>query len=431
MKYKKVPIKFEKGQVITSLYHSPFDLNLFYLICLGKTGLKIRIVLDDIDNLGIDRGDKNATFAFSEKYFLSKTERTNIRPLSLLTPKHLWANLAYPAIKEFDDLVGIRNLKDKLEYQDTVEHWIQDTTQRLGVYSIVGPDKAFAFMSVDNHFSEAVRASKTHINSILSRFKTESDSPIKFVEWLLDENISNNLKISDYYKNILEKIIKHFCLEENVWVEKMSDISIQEKNRIVLEDFKNDTALQNLYSEALSMDGKKDLNDFPFYSVSKRDGQRLLHIKNYIDNPTEYLVAPKVLMLNNFENLVLPYHAISKANVHARELMYSHKKLHCNQVFCDDKWLEWLASFNMEINLDQIESYFYDKEQIDLSSLNNIFRKKELSFDGSLEEGYKNWVRTSTMSAIEQSKYPLIFLALLQDKIFYKEIPTFYKLVIE
>ena len=94
MKFKKVPIKFEKGQVITSLYHSPFDHNLFYLICLAKTGLKIRIVLDDIDNIGINRNDKTATFAFQEKYFLSKTERTNIRPLSLLVTKHLWAKLA-------------------------------------------------------------------------------------------------------------------------------------------------------------------------------------------------------------------------------------------------------------------------------------------------------------------------------------------------
>lgn len=431
MKFKKVPIKFEEGQVITSLYHSPFDHNLFYLICLGKTGLKIRIVLDDIDNLGIDRGDKTATFAFKEKYFLSKTERTNIRPLSLLTPKHLWANLAYPALKEFDDLVGIRNLKDTLGYKDTVEHWIQDTTQQFGVCSIVGPDKAFAFMAVNSHFTEAIRASKNHINNILSRFRTESDDHIRFIDWLLDENIDPNLKISDYYKDLLEKIIKYFGLEENVWVEKMSDISIQEKNRVVLEDFNNDKTLQNLYAEALSVDGKKDLGDFPFYSVSKKDGQRLLPIKNYIDNPTEYLVAPKVLMLNNFENLILPYHAIDKANIYARELMYSHTKLHCNQVFCDDKWLEWLASFNIEIGLDQIESYFYDKERINLSSLSNYFKEKESPLEMSLEERYKDWVRTSTMSAIEQSKYPLIFLALFQDKIFYKKMPNFYKLVIE
>src|SRR3989344_4729580 len=113
MKFKEVPIKFEEGQVITSLYHSPLDHNLFYLICLAKTGLKIRIVLDDIDNMGIDRNDKTATWAFKEKYFLSKTERTNIRPLSLLIPKHLLANLAYPSLKELDSWVGILNLNNK------------------------------------------------------------------------------------------------------------------------------------------------------------------------------------------------------------------------------------------------------------------------------------------------------------------------------
>jgi|SRR3989344_4797389 len=433
MNFKEIPIKFEKGEVITSLYHSPFDYNLLYLICLAKTGLRVRFVLDDIDNIGINRNDKASVYAFKEKYFLSKTERTNIRPLSLLVPKHLLANLAYPSLKELDSWVGILNLKNKLRYKDTVEHWIQSITHQLGVYSIIGPDKSFAFAQVDDNFVEAIRSAKGHINTILSKFTTRSNRAIEFVNWLLDENIKPGITISDYYYDILKKIIKRFGLGENVWIERMSDIPIHEKNRLALEDFKNDITLQHLYAKAIAIDGKKDSGNFPFYAVSRKDGCRLLPIENYINNPIEYLVAPKVLMLNNFKNLVLPFHAINKANIHARELMYTHGKIHSNQVFCNEKWLEWLMSFNLTINLDQAETYIYGKTQINFSSFSELIRQGEMIFKegDDAEERYKGWVASSTFKAIAESKYPLIFLALLQDEIFYKKIPDFYKLIIE
>jgi len=433
MNFKEIPIKFEKGEVITSLYHSPFDYNLLYLICLAKTGLKVRLVLDDIDNIGINRNDKASTYAFEEKYFLSKTERTNIRPLSLLMPKHLLANLACPSLRELDSRVGILNLKNKFRYEDTVEHWIQNITYQLGVYSIIGPDKSFAFAPVNDDFIEALRSAKDHINTILSKFTTGNNSATEFINWLLDENIKSEITISDYYYDILEKIIKRFGLEENVWIERMSDISLQEKSRQALEDFKNDITLQHLYAKAIIMDGKKDSGNFPFYAVSRKDGSRLLPIENYINNPTEYLIAPKVLMLNNFKNLVLPYHAIDKANIHARELMYSHAGINSNQVFCNEKWLEWLMSFDLTINLDQIEAYIYGKTQINFSLFSELIRQGEMIFKegDDIEERYKGWVVSSTFKAIDESKYPLIFLALLQDGIFYKEIPDFYKLIIE
>lgn len=426
MEFKKVPIMLQKGQVVTSLYHSPFDFNLFYLITLAKTGIKLRIILDDIDNIGIDREGKNEGYSFKEKYFLSKTGRTNIRPLSLNVPKHFFSNLSSPLLRDLDTFLGIRNLKDQLGCENvTVEHWIQQTTKKFGSWSLVGPDRSFACMSVDDNFIKAMQTSKNHIKAILSEFKTDNNDPFEFIDWLFDENIKTSITISDYYHNILNKIIKRFGLEKNVYVGRMSDIFLQENNETLLKEFLNDEVLGNFYKVALDIDGKKDPDNFPFYSISKKSGERLLPIKNYLDNPQEHLIAPKVLMLNSFENLVLPYHAIDKSNVHARELMYSHEKINCNQVFCDDKWLDWLQNFNITPNM---ENNLHNQEFVMSGS---FLKKVSWNSNSDFKENYKIWLKNSTVTAIEQSKYPLIFLALLQEKIFYKEIPNFYKLIIE
>lgn len=424
MKFKKVSVKIEKGQTITSLYHSPFDYNLLYLICLAKTGLRIRIVLDDIDNIGINRESPATNYSYSEKYFLSKTERTNIRPLSLVIPKHLFANLAVPSLKDLDAQIGVVKLKEKLGYNGNVEHWIKNTTSQLGTLSLIGPDRAFAFSPVDQDFLRAIRFAKTHLIEILSRFNDRGEQAIKFIDWLIDDQVVAEKTISDYYLEIINKIVHRFDLGDKISVERMSDKLLQDKNREMLIKFKEDASLQKLYSGALSIDGKKAHGDFPFYSVSKEDGSRLLPIEKYLDDPDKYIIAPKVLMLNNLENLVLPYHAIDKANVQARELMYNSGKVSSNQVFCDDKWFDWVSSFGLKANLDSIESQFYDRPVIDLGLLKNF------SHQGGINQEYKDWIVKSTIRAFDLAKYPIIFLALLQNDIFYKEIPDFYKLEI-
>lgn len=423
MKFREIPVTFEKGQVVTSLYHSPFDHNLLYLICLAKTGLKIRFILDDIDNLGVSRIKSVSKYVFTEKYFFSKTERTNIRPLSLSIPKHLLANLAYPSLKELDSQIGILKLKSELNYKDTVEHWIQDTTRQLGTYTIVGPNKAFAFSLVDQDFVDALNDARRHMVSILSRFVSGGDTAVQFINWLLYDNITIGETISDYYLRVLNKLISKFELGGNVSVERMSDISLHGKNVALLEEFNKFGDLQKLYLEALSIDTKKAADDFPFYAISMSDGERLLPVENYLRSPDEYIIAPKVLMLNNFENLILPYSAINNTNVQARELMYANTNINCNQIFCDDRWFDWIASFDMVINLDKIEAELYGESKMTLQSLREAHPNPS-----NANQQYKDWVAKSTVEAFNQAKYPLIFLALLQEKVFYKDMPDFYKL---
>lgn len=426
MKFREIPVEFKKGQVVTLLYHSPFDHNLFYLICLAKTGLKIRLIIDDIDNLGVDRINGSSRYVFAEKYFFSKTERTNIRSLSLSVPKHLLANLAYPSLKELDSQIGILKLKNELNYKDKVEHWIQDTTRRLGTHTIVGPNKAFAFSLVDQDFVDALDDARRHIVGILSRFASDGDTAVQFINWLLDDQITIGETISGYYFRVLNRLIVKFELEETVSIERMSDISLQHKNVAIMKKFSMFDDLRRLYFNALSIDGKKDEEDYPFYSISKSDGERLLPVENYLRSPDEYIIAPKVLMLNNFENLILPYSAIDSTNVHARELMYSNREINCSQVFCDDRWFDWIASFDIVVNLDKTEAELYGNSKMTLQSLRDIH-----SSTGNAKQQYRDWVAMSTIKAFNHAKYPIIFLALLQEKVFYKEMPNFYKLSME
>ncbi|MCG2694921.1 hypothetical protein L6261_02445 [Candidatus Parcubacteria bacterium] len=424
MKITKIPIKIKKGQVVTSLYHSPFDYNLFYLICFAKTGVKLRIVLDDIDNIGTDRSSPDSGFSYKEKYFLSKTERTNLRSLSLTLPKYLMTNLAYPNLKELDQEVDINNLKKVLGYEDTVDHWIKDVTNNMGVYTLVGPDKSFAFSRVDDDFILAINKAKEHLIGIVNEF-SNSDEAVIFIGWLFSEDfLVKGESVSDYYLKTLNRIIERFDLSDNVRVEKMSDFLNQENAKKLLKLFGEDEKLQKDYQKSLALFKGQNYEDYPFYAISKKDGSRLLPVEKYITDPLNYLLAPKVLMLNNFNNLVLPSHASNSINIYAREVMYKNKNLNCNQIFCDDRWFDYISNFNLHLRLTDFEKKFYGFEKNNLSELSKI------DFGDDSKGKYKNWVVKSTIRSIEKAKYPLIFLALLQDNLFYKEPPEMYKISI-
>lgn len=428
MKVIKTPIKLGNDEVVTSLYHSPFDHNLLYLILFAKTGVKLKIVLDDIDNIGVDRNLPDSGFEYKEKYFLSKTERTNLRPLSLTLPKYIFLNLAYPNIRDLDGAVGINELKNVLGYEGTVEHWIKDKTNEMGVYSLIGPNKSFAFMKIDEDFIVAINRAKEHLITLVEKFSNDNEAEsISFINWLFSEELLVKGKnISDYYLDILNKIIKKFGLSDNVSVEKMSDQTNQYNNKKLLDLFTRDENLRNAYSSAIKFLGNKNIEDCPFYSISKEDGSRMLPIENYLNNPDDYIVAPKVLMLNNFENLILPDHASDNSNVIAREIMYNNSSVNCNQVFCGDNWINHLTQFDLDINLDKLEKEFYKKDTLNLRELFN------LNFDENSEiYKYKNWVIESTIRSLERATYPLLFLSLLQDKIFYKKIPELYKITLK
>ena len=422
MKINKIPIELKKGQVVTSLYQSPFDYSLLYLILFGKTGVNLKIILDDIDNLGVDRQDYNHIFMYKEKYLLSKTRRTNIRPLTCILPKHLLLNLSNSNFKDLDNAISITKIKDILGYKDTVDHWIKDTTNEMGTYSLIGPNKSFAFVKVDNHFIFAIKAVKKHLKRLIDNFSNKENS-YEFIEWLFtDDILIEGEYISDYYIKFLGRIIDRFDLSENVSISKISDIRNQENTKKILDLYKSDISLQQDYKKALVISKGEIGEDFPFYAISKIDGSRLLSIEHYLHDYNNYIIAPKVLMLNNFQNLILPDHASHSKNVTARDIMYKNPNINCNQIFCDEDWIKYLSKFDLKIKLDDLEKNFYNKEYIDFKELVNT------SFEDDPLFKYKNWIIESTLDSIKKTSYPLLFLILLQDKIFYKNIPRVYKI---
>lgn len=427
MKIIKTPIKLIGHEVVTSLYHSPFDYNLLYLILFAKTGIKLKIVLDDIDNTGIDRSNPDSGFKYKEKYFLSKTERTNIRPLSLTLPKHVLLNLAYPNIKDLDKKVGINELKNVLGYKDTVEHWIKNKTTEMGTYSLIGPDRSFAFMKVDEDFIAAIERAKEHLITLTKKFSNNNaGESIGFINWLFSEDsLVKGKSVSNYYLDILNKIIKRFGLSDTVSVERMSNQTNQYNNQKLRDLFMKDEDLQSAYDRAVKFLGNKK-EDCPFYSISQRDGSRMLPIENHLSNPADYIIAPKVLMLNNFENLILPDHASDSPNVVAREIMYQNHSINCNQVFCGDSWFNYLSQFDLDINLDKLEKEFYKKDTLNLGELSKLNFSED-----NYNHKYKSWIVESTIRSIERAAYPLLFISLLQDKIFYKKIPELYKITLQ
>ena len=433
MQIKKIKRQLKTGDTVTCLYHSPFDLNLLYILCLAKTGLKIRVIIDDIDNLGILRDGRLQEYTYAEEYFLSKTERTNLRPLSFVSPKNLFVNLSVPELKIFDNRVGIQRIKQRLGYQDTVEHWIRDTTRRYGSYAMAGPDESFGFQKAGASFIEALNQAIQNLKSIIrENFPSYSNDALGFVDWLFKDS-NNEGSVSDCFVSILERILERFNLKDSVTIEKMSDQSFHERNKKLYEKFIENTELHNIYKKAISVDGKKSFDDMPFYSISKENGSRLLNPILAIDDSAHYFLAPKVLMLNSLENLILPTDAMNKSNVLAREIMYQGNLVDSNQIFCTNDWLFRISKMIKNVRLSAIEKSVYgvDGNYSTLYDLVEFLLDLRTAYDEGLNDDiiskYKGWIASSTLESLNRFGYPLIFLCLLQEKAFGEKMPDFFK----
>ena len=109
--------------------------------------------------------------------------------------------------------------------------------------------------------------------------------------------------------------------------------------------------------------------------------------------------------------------------------MYSHKDMNCNQIFCEDNWLEWIASLGFEMNLNEIESQLYKKSVINFAELQSL--ESNAPGSHSYQEEYEKWIFSASIEAIRRFKYPILFLALFGDRIFYENHPAFCKLTIK
>lgn len=408
--------------VVTSLYHSPFDLNLLYLILLGKTGIHVNIILDDIDSLGLNKSKPRDVYTVDTKFQYSKTARSNLRPLTFLLPNHLFGDLTKSNFKALDETLSLVKLKQIFGESLNLESMIQKFTTVFGQSSIVGPDKAFGFCEVDQEFINSIQKQTQKVldliveNNFCDNKVFERHKKIFAIRPLKGELIVS------YYLKFLENIIEIFDLP-NITISKMT--SFGKKNINLYNDFLSNPNFRDVYQEALVIDGNKSEGDLPFYLIDEKDGNRMLVVTNECTESDSYFLSPKVLMLNNFINLVLPFDAHSKQNVQAREVMYKSGLVNCSQIFLNDNWLNYLEKFDIKIGHYSAE--FFDKKFCKKLAINE---ENLAVLTTSEKDNLRNWFIDSTKSSIAHLKYPILFLVIFGDDIFCRnpESLDFYEL---
>jgi hypothetical protein len=303
-----------------------------------------------------------------------------------------------------------------------LENVIRKVTTIFGQTSIVGPDKAFGFCKVDQNFIDSVnKQTKKAMDLIISSNRCSNIVKERHVKIFATRPIKGE-SIVDYYIRFLSNIIDIFCLS-NVTLSKMT--SLEKENKLLYKKFQSDSSFREVYQSALELDGVKNQKDTPFYLINKINGDRMLDVaSNFLEDETLFL-SPKVLMLNNLKNLVLPYEANDKRNVHARETIYKSGFVNCNQVFLDDNWLNYLERF--DIKIDDKAAEFFDK---DFYKQLAVSEESLAVLTASEKDNLRDWFIESTKSSISHFKYPILFLVIFGDDIFCKNLESldFYEL---
>jgi hypothetical protein len=346
-------------------------------------------------------------------------------------PKHLLVNLSDPLINLLEERIKISNIKNLFEHSDTVEHWIYNLTKKYGVNSLVGPDLAFGYINInDYNFRESIATAKNNILKLLKKILPKNYKSNKdFVEWLFAFK-KNQSTISQYFIEVLDRIIKEFDLQRNI--NKVGNICSNYENGGLLKlinAFDQDRVFQMKYIEALKIDNKKDFH-LPFYKINKDNGKRTLHASDLkINNKTE-ISAPNVFMLSGYDNIVLPMRAHKDRHIIAREFLYQSGFIRSNQIFCDDKWTDKIYSYDLDIFLDETERYFYGTNSINLQSMPEIIKnaREKFLYSQNTEEIFKSWVILSTDNALKNSYYPLLFFIIMRGEMFYNKLSDMYKI---
>lgn len=130
---------------VNIIYHTPYEFMLTAL--LRSSDLESsRLVIDDVDSLGVDRDNLDAPYGFASRVFVDKSRRNNVRPLGITLPAY---SLTLPRSNPWvllGQVISLQKVTESIGWCLGVHETLQQLSMQFAVRCFVGPNKATAYV---------------------------------------------------------------------------------------------------------------------------------------------------------------------------------------------------------------------------------------------------------------------------------------------
>lgn len=365
---------------INIVYHTPYEYLLYCLITLDSATLsKCRIVLDDVDALGIVRGAEEHPFAIVDKVYYDRSQRSNVRPLSINFPRYSITGFRNNVWSFLGDHIPLNKIFNTINSQRTVSELLSVFSEEFALRCWVGPYRATAYTKCDKHYctvfaflrDTCFRFIESIIDTPLNSLQKERFD-ILFTLPELGETVTGHFlrvirRICEYLKTGIEVVSYAEALEQKKWCTDSHMASFRSNEQI------------SQYNRAATIQGSKIITKdvLPYFAIERNSGIRNKVTKDNIDffvnNSHRYTICPKVLLMTEFKHQLFPYFARDSNSLKARSLMLDSLGVSHSFAFTKNCGFDLLKQYHWSWKIHSKEKWIWGNCTMDTDKFSDVF----------------------------------------------------------
>lgn len=397
-----------------ALYQSPWTVSLSAAFAFRGAGI---YAIDDIDNAGVERGHLNGPYRMVRKEVMSKKGWTNCRPLGAFVPDGLLhANLSRADYLALDRATGLANIAR--QQGSTVNALVRGSSTRHGMWSLAGPDRAIVAVSCADAATglrDAITRHEDAVRRSLPRSRDHEPALRRLRHLMPDPDPDQGLL--DHFRECLRRGLALVGSDTPV-LSAAHDLIAPGGSALFARFAAGERAAVEAYNAAAAIQGSRALGPdhaMPYYAVNLDTGTRSPISFDHRPAARE-IIAPKILVLENAPNMVLPVNTAGRATIRAREHAYRHLGTGSSQVFFGANWLQALAAVDVEVAVDApFRQLLGGWDRAPLRDLTAALEVRASSGGTDPAEAWTTWVAEQTLQDFHTWHYPLLCYAVGGD----------------
>lgn len=397
------------------LYQGPWMLGLSALFTLKGRG---RYIIDDIDNVGVERGlEADPSYRVIRKEILSKKGWTNCRPLTAHCPDGLFSpNLSQARFMGPEDSALLTAWAR--EQGMGGERFIRSRTLDFGIWALVGPDRAIAGVPMEAVRPALLEIISKHEEALRKSLADESAqrAAVTRLRHLMPDP-SPFRTLIDYFIHCMERALGLFGGGR---VESAAREFLDRDGGQLYQTFESrDARAMSVYNAGAALQGSRALGPdhwVPYYKVGLQDGART-PILEAVARSSDEMIAPKILVLEGAPHLAIPRAMANNRSIIAREHVYRELGTGSGHVFLDSNWVEALADCPERLHVHPLFQPLMDGHvTMPVGSFVQRLGEMELQVDSpgaaaSPTSQWAGWVLRETLKEFRLYGYPLLCFA--------------------
>ncbi len=396
-----------------ALYQSPWTVSLSTAFAFRGAGT---YVIDDIDNAGVERGHEEGAYRLVRKQVLSKKGWTTCRPLSAFCPDGLLhANLSRADYTSLDRAAGLAKLA---RHNGSTVNALRDSSTRHGMWSLAGPDRAIVAVRCADAapgLRDTIARHEEAVRRSLPRSRDHGPALRRLRHLMPDPDPDQGLL--DYFRECLRRGLALVGSDTPV-LSAAHDVIAPDGGALFARFAAGDPAAVEAYNAAAAIQGSRALgpdHPMPYYAVDLGTGTRSPITAGH--RPADRaIIAPKILVLENVPDMVLPANTAGRATIRAREHAYRRLDTGSSQVFFSANWLQALAAVDVEVAVDApFRPLLGGWDRAPLRDLVTALDTRASSGTSDLDDVWTTWTVEQTLHDFHTWHYPLLCYAIGGD----------------